>query len=131
MLAGARRREGEGPMNGQQYVNELRRLRGQAQDLFNSLDRLLTEAEGVPDSGHSAEAERKAVEYDPTPKTEGDLVTTKQLGMIRALSREAGVDPDLECGFVMKVKTHELSKKAASAFIDHLQGLKQQKGAAA
>jgi hypothetical protein len=52
-----------------------------------------------------------------------DLVTPKQLGMIRALAREAGVDVEEECQSVLRCKTDELSKRAASSFIDHLKGL--------
>ncbi len=60
---------------------------------------------------------------DPLAKSMADLVTPKQLGMIRALAREAGVDPDEESQSVMRVRTEELSKRAASSFIDHLKGL--------
>ena len=60
---------------------------------------------------------------DPLAKSMADLVTPKQLGMIRALAREAGVDPDEESQSVMRVGTEELSKRAASSFIDHLKGL--------
>ena len=63
---------------------------------------------------------------DPLAKSMADLVTPKQLGMIRALSREAGVDMDEECQQVMRVRTEELSKRAASSFIDHLKGLQNQ-----
>jgi hypothetical protein len=59
---------------------------------------------------------------DPLAKSMGDLVTPKQLGMIRALAREAGLDMDEECRHVFKCKTEELSKRAASSFIDHLKG---------
>jgi hypothetical protein len=58
---------------------------------------------------------------NPVAKSLGDLVTAKQLGMIRALARETGIDADEECQTVMNCKTDELSKKAASAFIQHLQ----------
>jgi hypothetical protein len=60
---------------------------------------------------------------DPLAKSMADLVTPKQLGMIRALAREGGVDPDEESQQVMHVRTEELSKRAASSFIDHLKGL--------
>ena len=40
---------------------------------------------------------------DPLAKSMADLVTPKQLGMIRALAREAGVDADEECQQVMRV----------------------------
>jgi hypothetical protein len=60
---------------------------------------------------------------DPLAKSMGDLVTPKQLGMIRALAREAGVDVEEECQSVLRCRTEELSKKAASSFIDHLKNL--------
>ncbi len=62
---------------------------------------------------------------NPIAKTLSDLVTAKQLGMIRAISREIGVDPDVECQNVMQCKTDELSKKAASGLIQHLQDLQK------
>jgi hypothetical protein len=62
---------------------------------------------------------------DPLAKSMTDLITPKQLGMIRALAREAGVDADEECQATLRVRTEELSKKAASSFIDHLKGLQQ------
>ncbi|HEY0323533.1 MAG TPA: Rad52/Rad22 family DNA repair protein [Pyrinomonadaceae bacterium] len=65
---------------------------------------------------------------DPLAKSMTDLVTPKQLGMIRALAREAGVDPDEESQSVLRCKTDELSKRAASSFIDHLKGLQQEAG---
>jgi Rad52/22 family double-strand break repair protein len=66
---------------------------------------------------------------DPLAKSMTDLVTPKQLGMIRALAREAGIDADEECQQVLRVRTEELSKKAASSFIDHLKSLQGQQGA--
>jgi hypothetical protein len=63
---------------------------------------------------------------DPLAKSMADLVTPKQLGMIRALAREAGVDADEECTSVLSCKTEELSKRAASSFIDHLKNGQQE-----
>ncbi len=63
---------------------------------------------------------------DPLAKSMADLVTPKQLGMIRALAREAGVDVEEECQNVLRCKTEELSKRAASSFIDHLKGSGQE-----
>ena len=60
---------------------------------------------------------------DPLAKSMSDLVTPKQLGMIRALAREANVDVEEECQAVLRCRTEELSKKAASSFIDHLKNL--------
>jgi len=63
---------------------------------------------------------------DPLAKSMADLVTPKQLGMIRALAREAQVDVEEECQTVLRCKTDELSKRAASSFIDHLKGLQHE-----
>jgi hypothetical protein len=60
---------------------------------------------------------------DPLAKSMSDLVTPKQLGMIRALAREANVDVEEECQQTLRCRTEELSKRAASSFIDHLKNL--------
>ena len=65
---------------------------------------------------------------DPLAKSMADLVTPKQLGMIRAIGREIGVDVEEECQTVLRCKTDELSKRAASSFIDHLKGLQGEAG---
>jgi hypothetical protein len=57
---------------------------------------------------------------DPIAKGTSDLVTPKQLGMIRALAREAGVDAEKECLSHMNCKPEDLSKRAASSLIDYL-----------
>jgi Rad52/22 family double-strand break repair protein/SWIM zinc finger len=62
---------------------------------------------------------------NPIARSLSDLVTAKQLGMIRAISREIGVDPDQECNGIMQCKTDELSKKAASILIQHLQDMQK------
>lgn len=68
---------------------------------------------------------------NPIAKSLSDLVTAKQLGMIRAISREINVDADAECQNAMQCKTDELSKKAASSFIQHLQDLQKNNDVAA
>jgi hypothetical protein len=78
---------------------------------------------------HGAASQPGQMPRDPLAKSMADLVTPKQLGMIRALAREAGVDPEEECQSVLRCKTDELSKRAASSFIDHLKGLQQEAGA--
>ena len=62
---------------------------------------------------------------NPVAKSLSDLVTAKQLGMIRAIAREIGIDADEECSKVLKCRTDELSIKAASSFIQYLQDLQQ------
>jgi hypothetical protein len=73
---------------------------------------------------HAAATVAEPVRFpsDPVAKTLAEMVTTKQLGMIRAIARENNVDADASCESVMKCKVSELSRRAASALIDHLQG---------
>lgn len=71
----------------------------------------------------TAETETSKFPADPVAKTLSDMVTTKQLGMIRAIARERNLDADAECSSVMNCKVGELSRRAASSLIDHLQGL--------
>jgi len=78
------------------------------------------ESEVIEQTGSAPQSE---FPRDPLAKSMGDLVTPKQLGMIRALAREAGVDVEEECQAVLRCRTEELSKKAASSFIDHLKNL--------
>jgi len=63
---------------------------------------------------------------DPVARRLGDLVTAKQLGMIRALAREIKVDADEECNAVMNCSTDELTKRAASSLIQHMQDKQRQ-----
>lgn len=74
--------------------------------------------------------ERGLNDSDPVARNLGELVTAKQLGMIRAIARELGISANEECGRIMKCRTDELSKSAASEFITHLQGLENQRAAA-
>jgi hypothetical protein len=68
--------------------------------------------------------ERK-IEANPVAQSLGDMVTGKQLGMIRAIAREASLDAEQECLSMMRCRIDELSKRAASDLIDHLQSLQQ------
>jgi hypothetical protein len=64
---------------------------------------------------------------DPIARRLGDLVTAKQLGMIRAIAREAKIDADEECQVVMQCATDELTKRAASSLIQHLQNIQRER----
>lgn len=68
---------------------------------------------------------------EPVAAGLGDLVTAKQLGMIRAISREAGIDAEEESMQLLNCSTSELSKKAASSFIDHLMKLQRRSNSSA
>ena len=77
------------------------------------------------------EAPRAALpSADPVAKSLGDMVTAKQLGMIRALAREGNIDAEAECGSMLGCRVDELSKRAASDFIEHLQDLQRRSGRA-
>jgi hypothetical protein len=63
----------------------------------------------------------------PSPKATNvaEMVTAKQLGMIRAIAREAKVDADKECAILMNCAIDELSKRAASDLIERLQEMQR------
>lgn len=63
---------------------------------------------------------------DPRPKTLGDLVTPKQLWMIRNIGREIACDVEQECQSLMQCNLEEISKRAASSFIDYLKRRQQE-----
>jgi hypothetical protein len=66
---------------------------------------------------------------DPVAKSMAELVTARQLGMIRGLAREAGVSMDETCASVLRCTTEELSKRGASSFIDYLKALQRDSAA--
>jgi hypothetical protein len=74
-----------------------------------------------------ASAETSSITFprNPVAKSMAELVTPKQLGLLRARSREVGVDAEEECQRVLGCKPDELSKKAASSFIEYLGSLEQ------
>jgi hypothetical protein len=52
-----------------------------------------------------------------------NMITSKQLAMIRALAREADVDGEAECRQLMGCSIDLLSKSAAKDLIEHLQNI--------
>ncbi|MCD9187422.1 MAG: SWIM zinc finger family protein [Pyrinomonadaceae bacterium] len=100
---------------------------GIARDLYKKESDVIERDGAVPtspnDGGNGGNA---GFPTNPIARSLSDLVTAKQLGMIRAIAREMNVDPDEECNTVMECKTDELSKKAASALIQHLQDLQKE-----
>ncbi len=69
--------------------------------------------------------EPRPVTNDPIAKSLGDMVTAKQLGMIRAIGRESKIDVDAECATAMHCAVEELSKRAASDLIARLQEMQR------
>jgi hypothetical protein len=53
------------------------------------------------------------------------MVTGKQLGMIRAIARDLNTDSEKECAQMFHCAVGELSKRAASDLIEHLQNLQR------
>lgn len=92
---------------------------GIARDLYKKESDVI-EREGTPNASNDDD-----FPTDPVAKSLGDLVTAKQLGMIRAIAREIGINPDEECTTVANCTTDELSKRAASQFIQHLQDMQK------
>jgi predicted nucleic acid-binding Zn finger protein len=79
----------------------------------------------VIERGGSVSHDDDGFPTQPIARNLGELVTAKQLGMIRALARELRIDADEECNSVMNCRTDELSKAAASSFIKHLQEMQR------
>jgi hypothetical protein len=61
--------------------------------------------------------------HDPVAKCMADLVTPKQLVAIRAIANSQRVNAQSECMKVFNCKPEELSRRAASAFIEYLKGI--------
>lgn len=89
---------------------------GIARDLYRREPDVIEENGGIAPS----------IARDPRPKTLGDLVTPKQLWMIRNLSREIGCNVEQECQSLLQCNLEEISKRAASSFIDYLKRLQQE-----
>lgn len=89
---------------------------GIARDLYRREPDVIEENGGIAPS----------IARDPRPKTLGDLVTPKQLWMIRNLGREIGCNVEQECQSLLQCNLEEISKRAASSFIDYLKRLQQE-----
>lgn len=99
--------------------------KGQWQDAYGAYQQNAPAgAEGNDRPTYSPPADRPPV-TDPIARNLGDMVSGKQLGMIRAIAREANIDAEKECSELMRCGIEELSKRAASDLIDHLQNLQR------
>lgn len=88
---------------------------GIARDLYRK------ESDVIEHQGSAVSNDVDGFPTNPIAGSLSELVTAKQLGMIRAIGRELGIDPDDECSDLMDCKTGELSRRAASSLIQHLQ----------
>ena len=71
-------------------------------------------------NGNGASAAKHDFPRDPVAKTMADLVTPKQLVAIRAIANAQGVNAEAVCMESLKCRPEELSRRAASIFIDFL-----------
>ncbi|HEX4950269.1 MAG TPA: Rad52/Rad22 family DNA repair protein [Blastocatellia bacterium] len=69
----------------------------------------------------------KPIPANPLAKSVSELATPKQVVLIRSLCRDLDIDVDVELQETMKLdcKVEELSRRAASSFIDHLKALQE------
>jgi hypothetical protein len=92
-----------------------------AEKIVEFLNQLETQVQAKPKI-YDGEFNEKGFPKNPIAKSLSDLMTAKQIGLIRALCREQGLDADAECEKLMQCKHDELSKRAASCLIDYLNG---------
>jgi hypothetical protein len=79
------------------------------------------EEEAAPQrNGNGATNGHAQFPSEPIAKTMADLVTPKQLVAIRAIANAQRVNAEAECQAMLNCRPEELSRRAASAFIDHL-----------
>lgn len=79
----------------------------------------------TPPIQQAAPSESRSTSNPNVATTLADMLTTKQLGMIKAVAREAGIDYDEECQSAMNCMVTELTRRAASSFIDRLRQLQE------
>ena len=110
----------------QQYVG--REILIASQQLYHELASWVTAWDAGQQASPSGYPELNS-EADPqgngngaTAKSIADMVSPKQIRMIKALCRDLGIDPEREALKLYDARLDELSKKAASAFIDDLNG---------
>lgn len=88
---------------------------GIARELYRKEEEAAPQKNGGATNGANQQFPR-----EPIAKTMADLVTPKQLVAIRAIANAQRVNAEAECLEVLKCRPEELSRRAASAFIDHL-----------
>lgn len=89
-------------------------------DLFSSLRVWVEAREAMGDAVHENKMNADEFPSNPRARTVVDLVTPKQLWMLRGLARDAGIDPDERCEELLHCSLEEISKRAASCFITYL-----------
>jgi hypothetical protein len=94
-----------------QMIEELRQLYPVARAGFDELERRIRK--------HEKDWEQPKPK-DPLPKTEGELVTPKQISAIWGNARARGLNAEIVCRSEFKCPVRELNRTAASWLIDFL-----------
>ncbi|MCI0390529.1 MAG: RAD52 family DNA repair protein [Acidobacteria bacterium] len=87
---------------------------GVARDLYRDEDKM---GEPSRPSGNRTPA---AFPSDPMARTAAELISPKQLSLIRNLAKSQRLDPEAVCRELYRAGLGEISRKAASALIEHL-----------
>lgn len=95
---------------------------GIARELYRDDDENHEVINGVP-----PKPQPKPILSNPLAKSVSELATPKQVVLIRSICRDLDIDIDVELQETMKLdcKVEELSRRAASSFIDHLKQLQE------
>ena len=92
---------------------------GIARDLYQREGEVAAETEGK--ANHSSKSFiSDAPISDSVAKGMNDLITPKQLGMIRRLAQDSHLDAEAECQAMYGCKVEDLNKRAASKLIESL-----------
>lgn len=91
---------------------------GIARDLYRKEDEM-----NASNDNEGNGSDQKSFPSEPVAKTMADLVTPKQLVAIRAIAHAQRVNAEAECVKLMGCRPEELTRRAASAFIDHLKSI--------
>jgi hypothetical protein len=78
---------------------------------------------GGQQSQHTSTPPQSSDTGSPVATHLGDMITVKHLGMIRAIAREKNTDLEAVCSEMFSCLVDQLSKRAASDLINHLQGI--------
>jgi hypothetical protein len=74
----------------------------------------------APAERPTAGRDQQGFPFDPLAHSTEDMVTPRQLVAIRAIANSIGIEAEAECQRLFKCDIKEISRRAASAFIDHL-----------
>jgi hypothetical protein len=89
---------------------------GIARDLYRD------EEKGGDSAGHSGGTQLPRLS-NPIARTINELISPKQLNLIKKLAAETGLDPEEICQEMYHAGVEEISRRAASALINHLQAV--------